>query len=108
MRIGSNPMPALRAIATGKVNERYNRLAAQNVHRDAAHAWKRSVAPAVLAGADAPAEFAAEASILGMSIDEFASLIARKPNEAAKRELDRQTELRAIALAERPDQLPQE
>lgn len=105
MRIVADPMPALRAAAVAKVNERYNYLAAQELHRDTAHAWKRAVAPLVIAGGDAPAEFAAEAVMLGMSTMAFAEMIATKPNAAAQRELARQTELQAIAVATRPDQL---
>lgn len=107
MRIVADPMPALRAAAVAKVNERYNYLATQEIHRDAAHAWKRSTAASVLAGDKAPAEFAAEADMLGLSPVAFAELISIKPNAAAQRELDRQTELRAIAAATHPDQLPQ-
>lgn len=107
MRIVADPMPALRAAAVAKVNERYNYLATRDVHRDAAHAWKRTAAASVLAGNDAPAEFAAEAMMLDLSAKAFAELIASKPNASAQRELDRQTELRAIAAATRPDQLPQ-
>lgn len=107
MKIAGSPMTAMRAAAVAKVNERYNRLAGQNVHRDAAHAQKRSIAAAVLDGAEAPAEFAGEAALRGVTALALAQEIATKPNEAAQRELARQTELRAIATAARPDQLPQ-
>jgi hypothetical protein len=107
MRIAGSPMAALRAAAIVKVNERYNALATQNVHRDAAHAHKRAVAAAVIAGAEAPAEFSAEAALRNVSPLALAELIASKPNDAAQRELARQTELLTIAGALRPDQLPQ-
>ncbi len=107
MKIVFSPMPSLRAEAIRKVNERYNALAATNIHRDAAHAWKRTIAPAVIAGDEAPDEFAAEAAMLGMSVVDFAALIASKPNDAAQRELNRQREMRAIAAATTPADLPQ-
>lgn len=107
MRIVVDPMPALRAAAVAKVNERFNYLASQNLHRDAAHAHKRAVAAAVIAGEVPPAEFAAEAALRGVEPKWLAFDIESRPNESAQRELARQTELLAIAAAARPDQLPQ-
>jgi hypothetical protein len=106
VRISANPMPFLRADAVTKVNEQFNLIASAEVHRDAAHAWKRTVAPSVIAGDEAPAEFAAEAAMLGMSTVDFAQLIASKPNLAAVRELERQRILLAIAAAQSPAELP--
>jgi predicted trehalose synthase len=105
VKIIHSPMPDFRAGAVAKVNARYNAMAAANLHRDQAHAWKRSASAAILAGDEAPAEFAAEASAIGMTVAEFAAVIASKPNEAALRELLRQAELRAIAAAQSPDEL---
>lgn len=107
MKLTASPMDALRAAAVTKVNERYNAIAAQNVHRDAAHAAKRTVAAAVLAGATAPAEFVSESTLRGVTAAALAADIASRPNEIAQRELARQTELLAIAAATTPDQLPQ-
>ncbi len=107
MKIVGSPMVALRAAAIKKVNERYNLLASQNAHRDAAHAHKRAVAAAVLAGSEPTAEFSAEAALRNVSPLTLARDIAARPNEAAQRELARQTEMLAIAAATRPDQLPQ-
>jgi hypothetical protein len=107
MRISVDPMPALRVAAVAKVNERYNYLATQNIHRDAAHAHKRTVAAAVIAGVAPPIEFADEAALRNVSPLALAQDIASRPNEAAQRELARQTEMLAIATATRPDQLPQ-
>ncbi len=107
LRIISDPTPALLAEATRIVNERYNAIAAQNIHRDAAHAYKRTVAVAILAGGETPTEFAAEAKLRGMTPVALAADIAGRPNEAAQRELDRQRELIAIAAATKPADLPQ-
>jgi hypothetical protein len=99
-------MVALREAATRAINEKYNAIAASNIHRDASHSWKRVTAASVNAGGIAPAEFSAEADMLSMSVEDFAALIASKPNAAAQRELERQRELRAIAAATTPDELP--
>lgn len=107
MRIVVDPMPALRAAAVAKVNERYNWLASQNLHRDAAHAHKRAVANSVVNGTEPPAEFADEAALRSITSRAFAEIVTSKPNEAAQRELARQTELLAIEAATHPDQLPQ-
>jgi hypothetical protein len=106
VRIIADPMPALRAAAVAKVNERFNYLASQNTHRDAAHAHKRTVAAAVISGAQVPVEFAAEAEMRGITPLALARDVASRPNEAAHRELDRQRELLAIAATQTPDELP--
>lgn len=108
MRIAADPMPALRVAAVAKVNERYNYLATQNLHRDAAHAHKRAIAAAVISGSAPPVEFADEAAMREVTPLVLAQDIASRPNEAAQRELARQIEMMAIATATRPDQLPQE
>lgn len=107
MKIIFSPMPALRAEATRKVNERYNALAGTNIHRDAAHAHKRAVAASVIAGSAPTAEFAAEAALRNVTPFALAQDIASRPNEAAQRELDRQRALLAIAAANTPADLPQ-
>lgn len=106
MKIVASPMAALRAEAVRKVNERYNQIAMAETHRDAAHAWKRAMAAAVLSGAVAETEFAEEALARGQSVTEFADLVAGKPNATAQREASRQAELRAIAVATSPEDLP--
>jgi hypothetical protein len=106
VRISSNPMPFLRAAAVVKVNEQFNCQATQNIHRDAAHSHKRTVAAAVLAGAEPTAEFIAEATLRDVSAAALAADIASRPNLAAARELERQRLLLAIEAATTPDQLP--
>lgn len=107
MRIVVDPMPALRLAAVAKVNERFNYLAGQNAHRDHAHFLKRILAAQIIEGGFAPDEFAEEAALRGISVHALAQTIVSKPNEAARRELARQTELLAIEAATHPDQLPQ-
>lgn len=99
-------MVAKRAEATAKVNEYFNFIAGKEIHRDAIHAWKRGVAAAVIAGGEAPVEFAAEALMRKTTPLELAHEIAGKPNAAAVRELERQQRLLEIEAAVTPDQLP--
>jgi hypothetical protein len=107
MRIVADPMPALRAAAVAKVNERYNYLAGQNGHRDQAHFLKRILAAQIIEGGFVPSEFAEEAMLRNVTPLALAQDIVSRPNATAQRELARQTELLAIEAATHPDQLPQ-
>lgn len=105
MRINVSLMGAARAAVVVRVNDHFNVLASREVHRDQAHAAKRIVATAILAGGDAPAEFAAEAEMRGITSKSLAEDIVSKPNEAALRELARQRLLLAIVAATTAEEL---
>jgi hypothetical protein len=99
-------MPVRRAAAVEKINEHFNALATKEVHRDQAHAAKRTAAATLLAGGAAPAWFTAEAEMRGVSTIAFAIDVAGKPDNAAERELKRQQLMLAIAAATTPDEIP--
>ncbi len=104
--INASPIAAKKLAAAEKVNEYYNFLAAQELHRDSVHAWKRGVAASIIAGGEPPAEFAAEAELRELTPLDLARLIATKPNAMAAREVERQKRLLAIEAVTTPDQLP--
>jgi hypothetical protein len=100
MKLVIDPMPALREVATLRVNEYFNTLAINNVHRDQAHAQKREWAKSGQLDKLAP-----EATLRGMQPNDFATVIASKSDAAADRELWRQTILLRIAAAQTPEEL---
>lgn len=102
MRFNLDPMPPLKAAATKAVNEHFNTLATQNAHRSAAHAEKRRVADA---GSPYPDWFATEADLRGLSVEDFAAVIADKPDATGERELARQTALLRIEAATTPAEI---
>jgi hypothetical protein len=105
MKLVLDPMPALRDLTTHRVNAHFNDIATGNLHRDQAHALKRDQAAQVAAGGAAPAEFAAEADLRGLTAQALATLVLSKGNSAAQRELDRQKILAKIAAAVTPAEL---
>lgn len=90
MKINIDPMPAIRLSAADQINRMFNRVASDNLHRDQAHASKRSIAGLVVAGGAPTSEFAAEATARGVTPIDLANTILAKPNNAAARELARQ------------------
>jgi len=106
MKLTLDPMPVLRDHAAHKVNQHFNALAHDNLHRDHAHAHKRLHAAAIMTLDEAPsAEFKTEASLRGVSVDEFARNVLTKPNHAARRELSRQRLLLRVAAISIPAEL---
>ena len=105
MKLTIDPMPVLRDHAAYRVNQHFNVLASDNLHREQAHAHKRGEAAAIIAGAAPSAEFQAEAELRGITAAELAMLVLAKPNDAAQRELRRQRLLRRIAAIARPAEL---
>lgn len=89
----------------GQVNARFNDIARENLHRDAPHADKRSIAASVAAGGTATPEFAAEAALRGITPSALSALILSKPNAAAQRELRRQQIMAKIDAATTIDEL---
>lgn len=101
----NDPMPALRLARAEAVNRNFNAIAMENLHRDHAHAEKRAAAMAIVAGAAPGADFQAEADLRCISALDLARLISDKPNNAAARELHRQTVMMKIANASTPGDL---
>lgn len=108
MKVKLDPMPALRATAASRVTARFSTLTLADIHRELVWRRKREIADAVIGGADAPAHFAEEAALRGLTPSALAALIAAKPNPAAAldaRELDRQKMLLAIDASKTPAEL---
>ena len=105
MKLTLDPMPVLRDHAAHRVNQHFNMLAGDNLHRDQAHAHKRGEAAAIVAGAVPSVEFQAEAELRMITAAELANRILAMPNSAARRELDRQRLLLRIAVIALPAEL---
>lgn len=107
MAMKYDPMPMLRMTAIARVNEHFNRRAGELMHIDHAHARKRHVAAAVMAG-EAISEdhpFVLEACDRKVNISDFAQMIANKPDAIAHRELHRQRVIAKIDSAETSSEL---
>lgn len=100
-----DPMPAARDAATAKVNRYFNDIAHSTMQQDAAHTAKRSIANAIAAGGVAPADFAAEAELRGITPAALAAMVLTKPDNVGARELSRQKMMMAIAAATTPAEL---
>lgn len=97
----ADPMPAIRKAAMATVDGVFNHLALENLHRDHAHAAKRSVA----ASGQFTREFLAEAEARGISPAELAAIILSKPDKHAARELARQKIMLQIERATAPAEI---
>lgn len=97
-----DPMPAIRKAAMATVDGLFNHLAHEHLHRDHAHASKRSIARLVVAGGAPTPEFMAEATVRGATPTDLASLILSKPDKHAGRELARQKIMLKIDHAATP------
>ena len=105
MKLTADPMPALRRQATEQINQAFAHWSSTELHRDQAHARKRTVAQEVEAGGAPPEAFAAEAEMRGMAVVDFARLVLSKPMALDARELERQRMLLAIEAANTPEHL---
>jgi hypothetical protein len=94
----------LRIVAVARVNEHFNRRSHELSHIDHAHGRKRHVAAAVRAGEpiDGAHPFFKEAEMRGLSLEDFAALIASKPDNISERELKRQQVIQQIEQADTP------
>jgi hypothetical protein len=101
------PMPLLKVAAIARVNEHFNRRAHELMHIDHAHAGKRRVAAAIMAGEPISEDhpFVQEASLREMNVSDFAQVIVNKPDNIARRELQRQQAIMKIESATTPDDL---
>lgn len=104
MRIKSDPMPMLRIAAIARINEHFNRRSHELSHIDHAHGRKRHVAAAVRAGEpiDDAHPFVKEAEMRGLSLEDFAALVASKPDNISEREWKRQQAIHKIEQADTP------
>ena len=110
MRVDLDPMPSLRADAVERVNARFSIEAIRGQFKESVYGRKRAVALSVLDGSRLPDDhpFVAEGALRGLSQDEFAHLIADKPDASAEsdaRELCRQRLLLAISAAKSPAEI---
>lgn len=94
MKIKADPVPAAKQRAESRVNVVFA-ANAQNI----AHYNKRQTALAVLGGGEASPEFAEAARIEGMSVADYAALIASKPDEMMQAENRRRSIVVAIRAA---------
>lgn len=101
----ADPMPAIRKAAMATVDGIFNQLAHEHLHRDHAHASKRSIAGLVVAGGAPTPEFTAEATARGATPTDLANLILSKPDGHAGRELVRQKMMLKIECASTPAEI---
>jgi len=107
MKLTIDPMPGLRVIATTQLNEHYARQQPANP-RALAHRRKAEHAAAVLAGAEPRATFVAEATLRGLSVQDFARLVTSKAtadDDLDASELERQRRLLAVEAASSPAEI---
>lgn len=97
----NDPMIVLRQAKAAAVNRNFNTIAMESLHVDQAHAQKR-----ILAATGDP-RLKAEADLRGISVEELSALILSKPDNAAARELHRQTIMKRIDDAQTPEELNQ-
>lgn len=99
-----DPMPALREVAETRANAHFNAVAAGSAQQDQEHKRKREIAQDVLenGGQSAPEAFQAEAQLMGMSVEELASVIIGKPDAVLERGLQRRTLILSIRSAKDP------
>lgn len=110
MRVEIDPMPALRADAIERVNARFSIETARAQFKEGVYARKRAIAQSILDGNRLPDDhpFVAEGALRGLSQEEFAILIADKPDASAEsdaREMCRQRLLMAISAAKSPAEI---
>lgn len=97
-------LPKLKNRAVSVINDEFNRRAIQELHRDAAHMRKRSMAEAVMAGANLPDDhpFTVEAAQRAMTPLNFAEVVLSKIDSVQAREIERQMLLLRIDIAPAP------
>lgn len=100
-RIKLSPLPERRKQAIARINAHFAALAAANLHREQDWARKREIAALVKANGSEAAtpEFAAEANLRDMSVEQFAELIMSKSNPVDQRAWQRQQIVRAAETA---------
>jgi len=106
MRVALDPFPDRKTAAVAAVNQYFAGVAAAAAMQEAAWTRKRDIARR--ASSDRTQNFESEATLRGLSSDEFAALVLSKPDPAqlaGARELRRQTALLAIDAAKTPAEL---
>lgn len=106
-KICLDPMPALREVAETRVNAHFNSVAAGSSQQDQEYKRKREIAHGVIenGGQSAPEAFVAEAQLMGMTVEELASVIAGKPDAVLERGLQRRALVLSIRSATSPAQI---
>lgn len=105
MKICINPMPVLQEKAEAAIDTHFNGLAAANAQKDQEYALKRTIAYNVLSDPSyvAPAAFALEAELMGLSTPELAQSISGKADLVLERGLARRTAILSVRAAQSPD-----
>lgn len=98
-------LPARRAEAETAVNDSFNREAAAHVQKDMEYRRKKEVAADVLGGDEAPAEFAEEAHLMGITVEELAAIIQAKPDTIMDRAIRRRRAVLAARSAATVEEL---
>lgn len=106
MRISvQSSMPARKAEAGAVVEDQFNREAAASVQKDMEYRRKKEIAETVLSGGDAPAEFAEEAALMGVTVADLAATIQAKPDTIMDRAIRRRRAILAVRKAATVDEL---
>ena len=98
-------LPARKSEAESVINDWFNREAASSVQKDMEYRRKKEIAESVLAGGAAPAEFAEEAGLMGISVADLAAMIQAKPDTIMDRAIRRRRAILAARNATSVDEL---
>lgn len=96
LKLNLNPLQAKKDLAEKTINQRFEFGGALKI---AAYVIKQSQAEAVLAGGTPTPEFEAASKVEGMSVNEFATLVASKPSIIMQLETQRRQRILAVRAA---------
>lgn len=105
MKIVLDHTEQLRAGAEKAIESFFNREAAAHVQKDMEYRRKKEVSADVMAGGEAPAEFAEEAGLMGISVADLAAMIQAKPDTIMDRAIRRRRAVLAARNATSVDEL---
>lgn len=106
MRISvQSSLPARKAEAEAIINERFNREAVTDLQKDMEYRRKKEIAESVLDGAEATAEFAEEAKLMGLSVVDLAAIIQAKPDTVMDRAIRRRRAILVVRSTATVDDL---
>lgn len=94
MKLVINPLPALKQAKKERVNQNFNSMTADNLHKDLVYTQKREWAKT------ADARLQPEADIRKITVEELSVLILSKPDNLSARELIRQDVMQQIEDAQ--------
>ncbi len=105
MKIKLTPMASgIKEAAEDQINNAVNQTALLNAQKDQEHKAKRDIANKIIDidTGDVPQEFSDEANLMGLSLLDFAKLIAEKPDDVLERGLRRRADVLAVRNASSP------